>query len=441
MRGGRSLALLILMLIPVAYFVSKEYRDPTPATAEKKLEKVFAVEPDKIDELTIKSESGDRTTLKKEGADWKVVAPADGGPSAADPAEISGIMTNLSSLEQQRVIEEDAKDLKEFGLAEPRVEVTFKSGGKDHTLQIGAKTPTGSDLYAKLAGQPKVFLIPAYLDSTFNRKTFDLREKSVLKIDAQKVDSLTVTSDGRTITFAKVNGTWQLTSPADPRSDPAAIDGLVSRVVGAQMKSVAPNADLEEYGLDKPVATVRIGTGSSHATLLVGKGAQEGTVYARDEARPAVFTIESAVADDLKRDAAQYRQKDLFDARAFNTTRLEVTRGTDKFVFEKKTEKDKDSKDVDKWRQIAPAQKDADADKIASLLSTLTGARATSFVEKSGSAKPELSVVLIADGKQERVTFSRSGTDAFAQRDGVPGAAKIDATLLDDIVKAVEAVR
>ena len=117
-----------------------------------------------------------------------------------------------------------------------------------------------------------------------------------------------------------------------------------------------------------------------------------------------------------------------------------MTKGADKFLFEKKKEKDKDGKDVEKWRQLAPAQKDADADKIASLLSTLTGARATSFVAAAG-AKTELTTVLTGDGKEERVTFLRSGTDAFAVRDGVPGAAKIDTTLLDDILKAVEALR
>ena len=68
----------------------------------------------------------------------------------------------------------------------------------------------------------------------------------------------------------------------------------------------------------------------------------EGTVYAKDESRPAVFTLESAIVDELKKDGLQYRQKDLFDARAFNTTRIELTKGADKFLFEKKTEKDKD---------------------------------------------------------------------------------------------------
>jgi hypothetical protein len=441
MRGGRTLALLVLVLIPVAYFASKEYRNPTPATDEKKLQKVFTVESDKIEEVTIKSESGDRTTLKKSGTDWQVAAPADGGPVAADSAEISGITSNLSTLEEQRVIDENAQDLKEFGLAEPRIEVTFKAGGEPQTLQIGAKTPTGTDLYAKVGGKSKVFLIPSYLESTFNRKTFDLRDKAALKIDAAKVDALEVLVEGRTLRFAKVNGTWQVTSPADPRSDATAIDGLVSRLAAIQMKSLAKGTDLKEYGLDKPSVTAKIGAGSAQATLLFGKVGPEAMVYAKDAARPLIFTVESSIWNDLKKDPSEYRQKDLFDARAFNATRVELTRGSDTFLFEKKTEKDKEGKDVEKWRQVAPSQKDADADKIASLLSTLTGARATSFVDKAGAAKPELSVVLTADGRQERVAFSRSGTDAFAVREGVPGAAKVDTTLLDDILKAVEAVR
>ncbi len=441
MRGGRSLLFLLVILAPVAYFAAREYRTPTSTFDAKKLEKVFAVEADKIEELRIKSESGDRTSLKKAGADWQVVSPADGGPAAADSSEVSGITSNLSTLEQQRVIDENAKELKEFGLAEPRVEVTFKAGGQQQTLQIGAKTPTGGDLYAKLGGQTKVFLIPSYLESTFNRKTFDLREKAALKIDAAKVDSLEVTSGGRSTRFAKVNGTWQVASPPEPRSDAVAIDGLVSKVGGAQMKSMASGTDLKEHGLDKPAATIRIGTGSSHATLLIGKAAADGTVYAKDEARPGIFTLESSLADDVKKGVSEYRQKDLFDARAFNTARVEATRGSETFVFEKKTEKDKEGKEVEKWRQVAPAQKEAASDKISSLLSTVTGARATSFVDKAPRVKPEATIGLTSGGKEERVSFFKSGADAFAVRSGVSGAAKVDTTLVDDIVKAIEALR
>ena len=44
-------------------------------------------------------------------------------------------------------------DLKEFGLDTPRVEVAFKADGQQRRLQIGQKTPAGTDVYAKLRRQ------------------------------------------------------------------------------------------------------------------------------------------------------------------------------------------------------------------------------------------------------------------------------------------------
>lgn len=441
MRGLRSL--LVLLVIGVAFaaylwFVEAK-RDPFD-TGEKR-DKVFTVEQDKIEELTIKSESGDKTTMKKSGVDWQFVAPA-GTSGKVDVSEISGITGNLSTLEQQRVIEENAQDLNAFGLATPRIEVTFKADGKEQTLQIGSKTPTGNDLYAKIAGQSKVFLILAHLESTLNRSTFDLRDKTAIMVDAQKVDALEVTTDAGSKKFTKVNGAWQLTSPSEPRSDAQAVDTVVSRVLNAQMKTLAPAKELKEYGLDKPAATARIGTGSSHATLLIGKTAEEGSVYAKDEARPEVFTIESGILDDLKKPAVGFRQKDIFDARSFSTKKMEIARGAATWTFEKVTEKGKDGVETEKWRQVAPAAKDADAEKMRTLLSTITGARAESFVEKAPTGKPDVVVTMTFDeGKNERVSFTKSGADAWAVRDGAAGAAKVPASLVDDIVKSVESLK
>ena len=52
-----------------------------------------------------------------------------------------------------------------------------------------------------------------------------------------------------------------------------------------------------------------------------------------------------------------------------------------------------------------------------------------------------MTIALTAQGKEERVTFSRAGSEAFAAVTGASGFAKIDTTLLDDIVKAVDALR
>jgi hypothetical protein len=433
MRGARSLLVLIVIAAGLGAYLYFVEMKRAPGDAPEKHDKVFSVEADKIDEITIRSEKGEKTTLKKSGSDWQVVSPAGNGPSAVDQSEVSGITTNLATLEQQRVVEEKAEDLKEFGLAEPRIEVAFKAGSAEQKLQIGSKTPTGSDLYARLDGQPKVFLISSFLESTFNRGTFDLRDKSVLKLDADKVDSLEVTTKDGTLRFGKSNAEWHILSPAESRADPVTIGSLVSRIGSLQMKSMAPGNDVKTYGLDSPAATVRVGSGSSQATLLVGKTAEEGTVYAKDASRPSIFTIESSIVDEVKKGADEYRQKDLFDARAFNTVRIDITRGAEKHTFEKAG---------DKWKQLAPTAKDADNAKVEALLSAATGARATSFVDKAPAGTPELVVAVKFDaGKTESVSFYRAGAEAFAVRSGSNGASKIDPPLIDDIVKALEALK
>lgn len=434
MRGLRSFLGLVVILIALGaylYFVESK-RDPFES-AEKR-EKVFAVESDKIEEITIRSEKGEQTTVRKAGDRWQIVSPAS---ADADASEISSVATSLSTLEEQRLIEENPTDLEAFGLAKPRIEVAFKADGQDHQLLLGNKTPTGADLYAKTSAQPKVFLIASYLESTFNRDTFALRDKSALKFDRDNVERLELTSGGKTLRFAKSNGEWQIVEPAGHRPDSAAIEGLIARLNSLQMKAIESGeaAAPGKYGLDKPGATVRIGSGSSEATLLVGASAAENTVYARDTARPEVFTIESSMLDDLKKDVSEYRQKDIFDARAFNTTRVEIARGSDTFVFERRD---------DKWHQTGPTDKEAEAGKVDTLLSALTSARADGFAEAlPAGAKTEATVTLKFDGgnKEERVTLSRAGSDAYAVRAGTSGAAKITTNTLDGILKALEEAR
>jgi hypothetical protein len=284
--------------------------------------------------------------------------------------------------------------------------------------------------------------VSSYLETTFNKSTFELRDKTVLKLDREKIERVEVQTPDRTMTFVKQGADWRVTSPIDARADFGAVEGIVGRLNTSPMKSIeAPDAkdpkELAKYGLDKPAATVRVISGSSQAGLAIGKSAAEGTVYARDLSRPMVFTIESSLADELKKPADEFRIKDLFDARAFNTTRIDVVRQGQTLAFEK---------EKDAWKQVTPSAKAADAAKVEALLSALTGARANGFETKlaaTGLDTPEIvATVKFEDGKkEEKVTFSKKGSDAFARREGDTAAAKIDASTLDAIVKAFDALK
>jgi hypothetical protein len=444
MRGLRSLIVLLLIAIPVGWLTYRESKRTDTDDGPKK-ETVFTVEADKIEEIAITSESGEHTLMQKSPEKgWQIVAPATTAP---DPAEISGLTSNLSSLEIQRVVDENPPDLKEYGLSQPRIEVSFKSGGEQHTLLLGQKTPPGTDVYAKRNGDDKVFLIASHLESTFNKGTFDLRDKTVIKVDRDKLDAVEIVAGGRAMRFVKPSGEWALAAPIQGRADYSAIESLVSRITGLQMKSVADGVETKKTGLEKPAATIRMGTGSSQATLAIGAAAGEDTVYARDLSRDIVFTIDSSLLTDLKKDVSEYRQKDLFDARSFNATRLEIVQAGQTHAFEKTTSKNKEGQDEDKWRQVSPQQRDLDQSSFDALLSAVTGLRANGFVDPATAAKalaaPDLTVTIKFDEgkKEERVTLARSGSDVLAARAGETGAARLDGTALDPVTKALQELK
>jgi hypothetical protein len=138
-----------------------------------------------------------------------------------------------------------------------------------------------------------------------------------------------------------------------------------------------------------------------------------------------------------------FRRKDLFDARSFTITHIEVTRGSDKIVLDKsksKDEKTKQEKDV--WKNAAG--KDVDTMKAEDLLNKITGLRAASFEEKTHPSLKTPALVVttrFGDNKTETVTFARSGMDVYASRADEPGAAKVDMTGFDEAVKTVDGVK
>lgn len=447
MRGLRSTLLLLAILVGlVGYIYFVESKKPSGPEAGETKTKVFSVTADKIQELSVKAASGERTVLKKSGTTWEVVEPVR---VPADESEVSGITSSLVSLEVQRGVDERPQDLKQYGLAQPRIEIDFKAAGdKDsRRLLLGDKTATGGNMYAKLGNEKRVFLVSGYLDSSFNRTPFDLRDKTILRFDRSKADTVEIVSADRTLEIAKTGEEWRLDKPVKARCDYGSVEGLVSRLQTAQMKSIAAQdaTDLKQYGLDKPDVTATIGAGSARATLLIGKKNADGNLYARDAARPMVFIVEASLADDLKKPADDYRRKDLFEFRPFSATRLDLTNGNESFAFEKATTKDKDGKTQEKWRQVKPTARDVDAAKMDTLLSKLSNLRAQSFTDptaktKTGLDKPAATFVARFDEgkKEERVIFGKVDSDVFAARPGEEGAAKLLTGDFDDVIKALD---
>ena len=443
MKGVRTLIALAAALAGlVAYLYFVDAKKPVGDAEEKP--KVFTVDADKITDLKIDTIGGGVAELKKQADGWQLVSPTR---ARADESEVSGITSNLSSMTVQSVVDENPADTSQYGLKEPPVTVAFKAGADKNyrTLELGSKTPTGSDMYARVGGEKKIFLVSGYLETTFNRKPFDLRDKKILTFDRDKVDRVEVQHGTDRIALAKAAGEWRMSAPVDARGDFGAVEGLISRVQSAQMKSIVNEnaADLKEYGLEAPAAIVSMGIGSSRAGLAFGKKTPDGDVYVRDVSRPAVYTVGADLLTDMEKGATEYRRKGLFEFRAFNLDRLEITRDGTTTTIERLKGKGKDG--ADQW-QNATTKKPLDTAKVETLLTQLSGLRAQAFAEpgaKTGLDAPLLAVKAVFDEarKAETARIAKVGADAFGGRPDEPGAAKLDAGQVDEVIKALDALK
>jgi hypothetical protein len=430
-----GLAVVLAGLVGYIYFVDSKSEPNAPELKEKVWGGTLSTSD--MEEVQIVLSSGEKARVQKADGAWRLVEP-DAAP--ADENEMTSITSSLASLEVQRVVDETAADPKQYGLEPARVQISFrgKNDKEPRRLELGEKTPTGGDIYARVAGQKRVFLVSSYLDSTFNKTPFALRDKTVLKIDRDKTDGLELTDGSTTVQLAKKGSDWMLVKPIGARADYAAAEGALERLGSAQMVGIteATATDLAKYGLDKPTASMTVSMGSSRATLLLGN-TDNAVVFAKDASRPIVFTVAPTVKTDVIKTVADLRRKDLFDSRAFTATRAEFRRGSETIVLEKS--KGKDGKDV--WRS---GGKDVDMTKADDLLTHITGLRAASFEDQSPASlkMPVLTVTMqFNDNRTETVTFGRAGADIFAARGDEPGAAKVEGMGLDEAMKALDAVK
>jgi len=445
MRGVRStLALVVIFLGLAGYvYVLRSRKPASPAANEPK---VFSVRADKIDGLTVRATSGESSTLKQVDGKWRLVQPQD---AAADESEVDDITTSLSSLTVARVIARNPSDLTPFGLATPRMEIGFQAAGDPtpHRLLIGDKNATGIDLYAKRQGAREVFLIPAYLQTTFNLTPFQLRDKTLLTFDRDKVNTIDVTTPEHAVELTKTGTTsWMMQTPLHAPGDYLAAENLLGRLQTAKMKSIvtetATPADLKKDGLDKPAVTVRLTAGSATTTLELGAKSPDGTVYARDLSRPRIVTVEASLLDDLRKDPADFRQKDLFAFRSYNADWISIRRNGRTVTFQQVKGRGKNA--APQWHRLSPAGTVKDAD-MEDFLSKLSGLRASSWIASTahtGLDKPyaTVSVKFEHDRKQETVTFGRQGSNVYAERADQPGAATLGVSAFDDAMKALDVV-
>jgi len=466
---------LVVLAALAAYIYLVEAKKPDSATPAK--EKVFALERDKVQELSIDRADAEPIRLVKQGEGWRLAQPQD---AAADGGEVDTLVSSLANLEIAEVVADSPAQLADFGLDPPRRTVAVRVSGAAEplTLLLGDKSPDGSNLYAKRAGEARVIAIPAYLETSFDKKPFDLRDRDLLHVKRDAVRTLEAHGPDGSYTLNRDDkGEWSFLQPLRTRAGRWSVDGLLGTLESLKMESIAAEQpkDLKAFGLDKPARSVVLGLSDGSRTVLeIGKGAEFATTpspepspaggaadakkqkadaappkpskyYAREAGSSMVAVIPPAVVDELAKGMGELRAKRLMEVATYEVEGIEAEAAGAKRVFARSSSKDdKQGFDVFKWKRTAPDAKDLETNTVQDALFKIGGLEASEFVDTPGPLeaygldKPALRLTLkYAEGKPS--SWLEIGTKdgaAFGRRPDDGALLKLDPAKADELIKA-----
>jgi hypothetical protein len=263
---------------------------------------IVKINPADVSQLIIKQK--EPVTLKKTNGQWQITEPK---PYPADQEAVAGVLSTLSGLNADRIVEEKASDRKQYGLDPAQAELDIGVKGGARQLLLGDDTPTGGNVYAALATDPRVFTVASYQKSSLAKSLNDLRDKSLVTLSADKVSRVELMKKGEDLEFDRTKDGWQILKPASSPADSAAVNALVSTLTNARMDLNTTTDAASAFAHATPLATAKVTGDAGVQTLEVRKSKDD--YFAKSSAVEGIYKVDSTVGQGLDKKIDDFRQK------------------------------------------------------------------------------------------------------------------------------------
>ena len=390
--------------------------------------KVLSVPDDQIQALALTKKGAAVTKLDRTGGKWRIAEPK---PLAADQDAVTSLVSTLSSLSSERLIEEKAGDLAQYGLNSPSLEVTInRKDGKTQKLQLGDDTPTGSGVFAHVDGDPRVFTVASFVKTSLDKSSQDLRDKRLLTFDSDKLTRVELNAKNKVFEFGKNNqNEWQILKPSPLRADGSQVDELIRKLKDAKMDTSAAEADAAKapaaFASGAKVASATVTDASGAQTIEVRKD-KDKNYWAKSSVVEGVYKVGSDLGEGLDKDLDSFRNKKLFDFGWNEPSKVQVGQT----VFQKSGEN---------WMS---GSKRMDSPGVQGVIDKLRDLASIKFADAAQGAPLLEAAVTSNDGKRvEKVAISKQGNLYFAKRENEPSAYELDGKAVEDLQKAVQDVK
>jgi Domain of unknown function (DUF4340) len=430
---GLTIAACILIILGGALYWSNHHQanDQSAKISADTSPSILKLDQAAIIKLALKKKDSEPIALTKASSgDWQIIEPK---PLRADQSAVSGVVSTLSSLNSQRVVEEKSADLKTFGLENPSFEVDLtEKDNKSQKLSLGDETPASGGVYAMVSGDPRVFTMASWQKSSIDKSLNDLRDRRLLPVAADKISRVELVHKRQEIEFGRNKDEWQILKPQPLRADNTQVGELVRQLSDAKMDLSGSEADaLSAFAHAAPLATAKVTDESGTQQLQVRKN--KDTYYAKSSAVEGAYKIDSELGKELDKGVDDFRNKKLFDFGYNDPNKLELHNGAKSYYLTR------GSGGTEDWWSNG---KKMNYDTVDSLISDLRDLSASKFLDSSFSNPAIQATVTSDDGKRtERVQITQSGDHYLAKRENEPSLYQLEAKSVDDLLKAADGIK
>jgi Domain of unknown function (DUF4340) len=431
---GLMIAAVVLAVLSGVLYWSNRH-PASESTAKASIDtppKILTLKQEDISKIEIKKKGGEALDLAKgDGGKWQITAPK---PLGADQEAVSGLVSTVSSLNSERVVDDKPADLSQYGLAQPSLELDITTKDpQPQKLLLGDDTPAGNAVFVKLDGDPRVFTIASYNKSSLDKSASDLRDKRLLTLDFDKLSKVELATKKQDIEFGRNKQEWQIVKPTPSRADNFQVEEIVRKLRDAKMDTSSADADAKKaaaaFASGTQVATAKVTDASSTQELQIRKS--KGDFYAKSSAVPGIYKVPNDVAQGLDKNVDDFRNKKLFDFGFEEPSKIELHDGAKAYFFTKGGQ--------DWW---SADSKKLDSMTVQPVIDKLRELSASKLVD-SGFMSPEIELFITSnDGKRvEKVLVAKSGDNYVAKRENDLALYRLDASSITDLQKLAADVK
>jgi hypothetical protein len=417
------IAAVLLAALSGAVWYAKKHPQSETSTSTPASPTVVSIPDASIESIAIQKKDGSPVTIERKNGKWALTAPASFN---ADQDAANGLVTSLSPVTADSIVEDKPTDLTKYGLSAPSLTVTVhQKKGKSDEIVFGDDVPAGSLVYAQHKGNPKVYTLSSSIKTSLDKSVNDLRDKRLLTFDTNQLTRIELGP----VEFGKNSqNEWAIIKPEPYRADNFQVEELLRKVADAKMDLSGSADDTKKaaaaYAAGEPVRTVKLTDSSGTQSLDVRKVKDD--YYAKSSVVTGVFKVSADLGKEIEKSLEDFRNKKIFDFGFSDPTRLEVGNTA---VVRSGTD----------WKMNG---KNQDTGSVQAWIDKLRDLSAAKFVTTGFTAPTATVTVVSNDGKRtEKVEFAKTADGYIARRANEPGLYQLEAKPVNDMLEASRAIK